>query len=86
MQDKSVIDKADYYLDITADVCPMTFVRARLLIERMNPGETALIRLKGEEPLKNVPASVAELGHKVENLAPESPGAEVYLLRIRTKS
>ena len=64
----------------------MTFVRARLLIERMNPGETAQIRLKGEEPIKNVPASVAELGHEVENLAPESPGAEIYLLRIRTKS
>ena len=86
MHNKAVIEKADYYLDITADVCPMTFVRTRLLIERMNPGQTAQIRLKGEEPLKNVPASVAELGHKVESLSPESTGAEVYLLRIRTKS
>jgi len=86
MQNKAVIEKADYYLDITADVCPMTFVRTRLLIERMNPGQTAQIRLKGEEPLKNVPASVAELGHEVNDLAPESPGAEIYLLRIRTKS
>jgi TusA-related sulfurtransferase len=86
MQNKAVIEKADYYLDITADVCPMTFVRTRLLIERMNPGQTAQIRLKGEEPLKNVPASVAELGHEVNDLAPESPGADIYLLRIRTKS
>ena len=64
----------------------MTFVKARLLIERMAPGQTAEIRLKGEEPLKNVPASVAELGHIVEGIAPEAPGAEVHLLRIRTKS
>jgi len=86
MQRRAVIAKPDYYLDITADVCPMTFVRTRLLIERMSPGQTAEIRLKGEEPLKNVPASVAELGHTVEELAAESPGSEIHILRIRTKS
>ena len=83
MAAKSVIESADYHLDITAEVCPMTFVKTRLLIERMAPGETAEVRLKGEEPLANVPASVAELGHAVEGLAPESPGAEIHLLRIR---
>jgi hypothetical protein len=61
----------------------MTFVKTRLLIERMRPGEIAEVRLKGEEPLKNVPESVAELGHKIECLAPESPGAEIHRLRIR---
>jgi len=86
MQTNTTIEPADYYLDITADVCPMTFVRTRLLIERMGPGQTAEIRLKGEEPLANVPASVAELGHTVESLAPESPGAAVHRLRIRTKA
>jgi hypothetical protein len=63
----------------------MTFVRTRLLIERMGPGQTAEIRLQGEEPLANVPASVQELGHTVEGLVPEAPGAAVHLLRIRTK-
>lgn len=53
----------------------MTFVRTRLLIERMAPGETAEVRLKGAEPLENVPASVAELGHAVLGLAPENPDA-----------
>jgi TusA-related sulfurtransferase len=61
----------------------MTFVKTRLLIERMKPGEIAEIRLRGEEPLKNVPESVAELGHKIESLVPESVGAEVHRLRIR---
>ncbi len=66
----------DYYLDITAEVCPMTFVRTRLLIERMGPGETAEVRLTGAEPLENVPASVTELGHRVVALAPEDAGAK----------
>ncbi|MGE5514218.1 MAG: sulfurtransferase TusA family protein [Bacteroidota bacterium] len=58
-------EKANYYLDITADVCPMTFVRTKLLVERMAPGETLELRLKGAEPLANVPRSVAELGHEI---------------------
>jgi TusA-related sulfurtransferase len=86
MQTKKAEQCSDYYLDITSDVCPMTFVRARLLIERMGPAQIAVIRLKGEEPIANVPASLVELGHTVESLVPESQGAEVHLLRIRTKS
>lgn len=76
----------DYYLDITQEVCPLTFVRTKLLIERMSSGETAEIRLKGAEPLENVPRSVREHGHKVLSLEPAGPGQdteETYSLRIR---
>ena len=86
MKTKPASQRVDYYLDITADVCPMTFVKARLLVERMAPGETAEIRLKGEEPLTNVPASLAELGHIIEALVPETSGSEVHILRLRAKS
>jgi TusA-related sulfurtransferase len=87
MRSDKPIDAAQYYLDITADVCPMTFVRTRLLIERMAPGETAEVRLKGQEPLENVPASVAELGHQVLALVPEDPAADgpdaIWRLRLQ---
>lgn len=63
--------EAQYFLDITTDVCPMTFVRTKLLIEKMKPGECAHVRLKGREPLENVPRSVREIGHEVLALAPE---------------
>ena len=48
----------------------MTFVKTRLMIERMSPGDVAEILLKGEEPLRNVPESVAELGHEILSLQP----------------
>ena len=64
-------EKANYYLDITAELCPMTFVRTKLLVERMAPGERLEVRLQGAEPLTNVPKSVAELGHFIESLNPE---------------
>jgi len=72
-------------LDITADRCPLTFVKTKLLIERMNPGDTARIRLKGEEPLENVPRSVRDHGHEVVSLAaaPDDPAGEVHILVLR---
>lgn len=76
----------DYFLDITNDVCPMTFVRTKLLIEKMQPGETAGVRLKSKEPLENVPRSVREIGHEVVSLTPETadePEDGVHLLVIK---
>ncbi|MDH3335928.1 MAG: sulfurtransferase TusA family protein [Rhodospirillaceae bacterium] len=64
--------KADYFLDITTLICPMTFVRTKLLLEKMAVGETCHIRLKGAEPLKNVPRSARELGHEIVSLSPET--------------
>jgi TusA-related sulfurtransferase len=56
----------------------MTFVKTRLLIEKMPAGEVASVLLRGEEPVENVPASVAELGHTVLEISPapsDSDGA-----------
>jgi len=77
---------ADYFLDITNDVCPMTFVRTKLMIENMKPGQTVQVRLKSTEPLENVPRSVREIGHDVVSLVPEDPDGPadgVHLLMIQ---
>ncbi|MBM3491700.1 MAG: sulfurtransferase TusA family protein [Alphaproteobacteria bacterium] len=78
---------ADHYLDITQLVCPMTFVRTKLLVERMRVGETAEVRLNAGEPLRNVPRSLREHGHEVLGIEPESGGetAGVYRLRLRKR-
>lgn len=62
----------EHFLDITDQVCPMTFVRTKLLIEKMSIGDTALVRLNAGEPLRNVPRSVKEHGHKILYLEPEN--------------
>jgi len=63
----------------------MTFVKTRLLIEKMSSGEIAEVRLTGEEPLANVPSSVIELGHKVLCIEEETAdtGGEPGVHRIR---
>lgn len=73
----------DLFLDITPDVCPLTFVKTRLLLEKMTPGQTAEVRLNDGEPLKNVPRAVEEHGHAVLSLAPETEGARIWRLRLR---
>lgn len=61
----------------------MTFVKTRLLIEKMPAGATAEILLKGIEPVENVPASVAELGHDVLSLEAASDDGTIVRLTIR---
>ncbi|OHC82224.1 MAG: hypothetical protein A3G73_10990 [Rhodospirillales bacterium RIFCSPLOWO2_12_FULL_67_15] len=79
--------RGSHALDITADICPMTFVRVKLAIERLAAGETLEVRLKGEEPLRNVPRSLAEHGHTVLELVPENAAATgpdaPHRLRVR---
>lgn len=64
--------EVDFFIDITADVCPITFVRTKLLIERMASGQTAEVRLRGAEPLSNVPRAIAMQGHRVISLKAEA--------------
>jgi TusA-related sulfurtransferase len=72
---------ADRMLDITAETCPMTFVRTRLALDRMATGQTLLVRLRGEEPRRNVPRTAADQGHAVLAEHDQPDGTALVLLR-----
>ncbi len=80
-------EKLNYSLDITTEVCPMTFVKTKLLVERMPSGELLEVRLKGSEPLGNVPRSITELGHEIVSTTREDGEAEdgIHRILIRKK-
>ena len=61
----------------------MTFVLVRLELDRMAPGQVLRVRLKGEEPLRNVPRTATEQGHMVLAQDPRPDGT--VELRIRKK-
>ncbi|MCC7282283.1 MAG: sulfurtransferase TusA family protein [Acetobacteraceae bacterium] len=65
------VDPVD--LDITALSCPMTFVRVRLLLDRLASGAVASVRLRGAEPHTNIPRQLGRLGHAVLSFVPEDP-------------
>jgi TusA-related sulfurtransferase len=53
-------------LDITGLRCPMTWVRTKLELERMTPGDALDVLCQPGEALENVPRSAREAGHAVE--------------------
>ena len=68
-------------IDITRDVCPMTFVRTRLALDKLAPGALLQVRLKGDEPLRNVPSTVKEQGHEIVSMETDPAGVATLLIR-----
>jgi tRNA 2-thiouridine synthesizing protein A len=51
-------------IDITKDVCPMTFVKVKMGLTKISPSEKLDVLLK-EEALKNVISSLKAEGHRI---------------------
>ena len=78
----SDIDMAE--IDITHEVCPMTFVRTRLALDKLSTGEKLLVRLRGATPLDNVSRSLGLLGHVVEEIQTETDGMTHRLVVLKS--
>ncbi len=70
-------------VDIRALLCPMTWVRTRLALEGIAPGDELEVRLKGREPLENIPRSAEEEGHAVREIREEAEGVHVVVITKR---
>jgi TusA-related sulfurtransferase len=68
-------------IDITAETCPMTFVRTRLALDAMASGEVLLVRLRGADPLANVPRAAADQGHDPLDLVEQADGSWLLVIR-----
>ncbi|WP_243389649.1 sulfurtransferase TusA family protein [Arboricoccus pini] len=71
------------FLDITDETCPMTFVRTKLRLEAMQPGQVLHVRLRDGEAAINVPRAVADHGHRIMSM--ERLEAEILELVIERK-
>ena len=76
---------ADQFLDITSLVCPMTFVRTKLAVERLNSGQSLEVRMNFGEASRNVPASLREHGYVVADPRPENPASPDGVQRLLVK-
>jgi len=65
-------------LDITGDVCPMTFVKVKMALQQAPRVGTLTVRLK-VEALKNVISVVKTEGHLVTNVSREEG---IFLLEV----
>jgi tRNA 2-thiouridine synthesizing protein A len=53
-------------LDLTGVVCPLNWVKAKLALEQLDPGDRLTLLLDSGEPLESVPRSAREDGHGVQ--------------------
>jgi TusA-related sulfurtransferase len=60
---------ATYTLDITKEHCPMTFVKTKIELAKLQPGDILEVLLTEGEPLENVPRTTQEQGYAVLDVA-----------------
>jgi TusA-related sulfurtransferase len=71
----------DLSIDITGELCPMTFVRTRLALDRLESGQVLAVRLLGEEPEHSIPRNCLQQGHAILSQRKDEDGVTHLLLR-----
>lgn len=57
--------KADDFLDLSGVKCPINFVKTKLKLEDLESGQLLEVIVDDGEPIRNVPKSVKDEGHKI---------------------
>jgi len=57
-----------YKLDVTKDHCPMTFVKTKIQLSKLNEGDILEVLVTEGEPLDNIPSSAVEQGFKIVDI------------------
>ncbi|MDO8490630.1 MAG: sulfurtransferase TusA family protein [Dehalococcoidia bacterium] len=70
----------DDRLDLRGVLCPMNFVKAKLKLEEMESGQMLEVTLDDGEPMRSVPRSIKEEGHKIVSV--QKTDANAYRLVI----
>ncbi len=55
-------------IDLRGVLCPINFVKAKLALEMLEPGETVQFLLDDGEAVKHVPRSIKGEGHTLRRL------------------
>ena len=75
---------ADLTLDLRGEICPFTFVRAKLCLEEMALGARLLVLVDHEPATRNIPRSASEWGQETLSVHPVSPGVWSILIQKRS--
>ncbi len=78
MAGKNTVDKS---LDLKNEVCPYTFVKSKLALEELDPGQVLEVHLGNSESASNVPRSIDLEGHEV--LSVDRPETSHWVVTVR---
>lgn len=70
----------DNTIDITDVVCPVTYVKVKVELEDMEPGQVLSVRLNSGDALQNVTRSLKNDGHRVFDVTDNEDGTYTILV------
>jgi len=74
---------ADEKIDLRGVLCPINFVKTKLKLEMMEGGQVLEITLDDGEPMRNVPRSIKEEGHKVIKVEKFDDGYKIFVKKTK---
>jgi TusA-related sulfurtransferase len=75
--------QAQSHLDLRGTPCPINFVRTKLRLEQMSPGEILEVWLDRGEPIEQVPHSLTMEGYELQGIEDRQ---EFFSLLVRRPS
>lgn len=73
--------KRNGFLDLRGVACPMNWVRTKMVLEDMEIGQKLEVVLDDGEPIRNVPRSLKDEGHKLLKVTPEGSCFRIVIER-----
>lgn len=70
------------HLDLRGTICPINFVKTKLKLEELSSGDVLEVLLDEGEPIRNVPRSVKEEGHKVLSITRQGETYSVLIEKV----
>jgi TusA-related sulfurtransferase len=71
----------DVKIDLRGTPCPLNFVRTKLKLQQMQPGELLEVWLDPGEPIEQVPDSLIMAGYRIERLEDKT---DFFVLQVRS--
>ncbi len=75
--------QVDEELNLRGEVCPYTFVKSKLALEDLDPGQILRVIVDNPESAENVPRSLANEGNEVLGVGPL--GGEAWSILVRKR-
>jgi tRNA 2-thiouridine synthesizing protein A len=69
-------------LDLRPFACPLTYVKTRIALDRLAPGDVLELWLSAGEPAESVPRSAEEDGHRVLGIEPLVQGERAFRVLV----
>jgi tRNA 2-thiouridine synthesizing protein A len=69
----------DQNLDLSGEVCPYTFVKTKLALEELHPGDYLRVFVDNQPASQNVPRSAIREGHEVLSVTQVARGWSILI-------